>query len=247
MFRVAGLGWSLVLGSGRRGGLDWSAWHAVLEGWCKIWVFGEDESGLSQDTKDFIQGFSFGDNVWWFTDGVHDGFVFIDFIIEGVLELVLDGLDQEVTDDLWDGISDVSKNNGEICVNSGSHFIDEELFRVDLLLWSIWVSWVSWLFLLLWNEGGSLGHIFEIVGEDVSSFRFDDVFDEVLSDVFFFLEDFIHNIVDIIDNGWESGKDLIDQLGGNAFQVKVDVIQKLQRWVSESLQQWSDEEQEGIH
>ena len=95
----------------------------------------------------------------------------------------LDGLDQEVTDDLGDSISDVSKNNSEIGVDSEPHFVNEKLFRINRSI-SLRVSGIG---VLSRDESGSVSHVVEIVSEDVGLFGLNDVFNQFSGD-FLFLE-----------------------------------------------------------
>jgi len=146
-----------------------------------------------------------------------------------------------MANDLRDSILDISQSDDEVRVNSGSHFFDKSLLRIKLLVGFLGIIT---LFFSVRNERGSLAHIFEIICENEGSLRFNNIFNQIFSNVSFLFENSSNNISNIRDDRRESSKHFINQLLSNILQISMNSIQKFMSRVSQSLQQGSDQVQE---
>jgi hypothetical protein len=137
----------------------------------------------------------------------------VDLVVQLKLKTILRFSDKEVADAFWDGIFDISKNDAEVGIDSGSKFSDKNIatrlllshLRLLWLLLHAWTSsWIStgatdsWLTIYALNL--IISHdilpiilILKVIGKEIILLRVDDGFNNFSSIVSFFVQDSNNN------------------------------------------------------
>jgi hypothetical protein len=97
-----------------------------------VWVSLDNLDCLFQSFQSTIQRLSLFSNSFWLSQLFGQRLILVDIGIQHKLESLLRGFHQEEPNCFGDGVSHISQNYLEICVNSCSDFLDEQI--VALLL-----------------------------------------------------------------------------------------------------------------
>lgn len=126
------------------------------------------------------------------------------------------------------------------------------LLLLLLLLAELVLTSATWLprltsWLLSWNDVSSVILVVLVVGEQIVLLGVNDGLND-LSGVVSLLAQALHDQVhDLRDERWETLEDLVHDVVGDLFKLRVRVLNELKSWVSQLLQLWSDQVDEHVN
>lgn len=213
----------------------------------------EDLKRILERLDDTFEHLSALSNALRLSKLVDDGLVGVDALIEFVLEFLLRHPHEEVADLLGHGVTHVTQHDLEVCIDTSSDLLNENIRRggclTSLLLWllSVWVVRVELLLLLVvlilcsWHDGGAILFVLKVVGEEVVLLSIDNSFDNFTSVVAFFSNDVADDFHHDWAHSWESHEDTVDDCASEELKLSVDVLDELKSWLSQLLELWLDQ------
>lgn len=217
--------------------------------------------GILHGVKNSLQGLSSLGDSEWFSKGILECLVLVNLVVKLKLESVLTSFDEEITDCLWNRVSDASKADTEVSVDLFSHSHDLRvssiLLRVSTLAavastWSTRSTWATWPSLTMWILSHlSLLSIFLlleviIISKMIINLGINNSFNDFSSVISLFLENFGDDVHYFTNHGWESLENLLDDTGSNLLQHTVGVLDEFESWLLQLLELRADEIDEDI-
>ena len=129
-----------------------------------LWISLKNLKGVLENIDDISESLSSILDVLWLTKGIEDGVILINSHVKLRAEFLLRHADQEVSDELWNSLSNSSDTDSEDGVNSCSDFANEKVdtgwLWLLLLLLLRALNWhtvsvvldLLWLVVSIWNN-----------------------------------------------------------------------------------------------
>lgn len=131
------------------------------------------------------------------------------------------------------------------------------MLRLLLLLWVLSlrifdkdsiliVLRLLWLVCIFWYDRGTVLLVLSVVDEEVVLLSIDDSFNKFSSMVSFSLQDGDDDIHDLWTKTWESEENLLDDRVSKVLKLSIDILDKLEGWLTELVELWSNQVVEHI-
>ena len=182
---------------------------------------------------------------------VEDGFVLVDLLVKLSLQLLLRHTNQEVADQLGNGLSNCANGDLEDSIDTCSDLLYEDVCASRLASWLLLLlllllSWnrlavlvvLRWHSVFLRHDRGAVFLVISVVDEHIVLLSVDHSFDQFTSVVTLALQHLANDVHNLGAQGWAPHENALDNRRSKSFELCVAILDELKCWVTKLVKLW---------